>query len=249
MVKLIPSVTGQRTDQWINHYWVDDMDQILVAPYGELANWPANTNNTIGIISQQFSEVIIDNCAYSIFTGKLPDTITPMDRMVAQLKLAKYTVAEKVTLVVPDFVQDPARTMKAYKELLPFLRTLTHPRLTLMFVLQGDLSDMRDMYQWIKAQNFPHYDIAVATQERGFDDLRAILPLVRSIPQRVHLFGETRERAVAMFEGIADSYDTSANYWKAYHQGFRGAELFYQVAQNIAKSLDSDFRPFTPKQS
>jgi len=240
--QLIPSVTGKPSDQWINKYWIDHMDRVLVTPFGLLSHDEAQASRIEELVSQPFDEVIIDNCAYSIHKGYF--YASPLERLLAQMELAKSVSSGTITLVVPDFVQKPKQTMEAYRELEPILRGLNHDKVRLMYVLQGTPGDMRDIARYVLSLNIP-VDIAIATQERkSRREILSIANLIRSLPTglRTHLFGETRQWVLDILSPLVTSYDTSNCYWTAYHNGHRGEALSFFTAFNVAKALNSPFR-------
>jgi len=243
MAQLIPSITGKPTDQWVNHYFIKAMDTVLVTPYGILANDAYQTQRIDEIISQSFEEIIIDNCAYSIFKGYLD--ASPIERFKAQIRLAKMCKkAKKVTVVVPDFVQEYDKTKSTYELLENMMRGIDHDRIRLMYVLQGDFNQMVDLYRYIQTLPFPA-DIAVATQERRQrKNIEQIRGLLKSIDRRTHLFGETRKWVLDMLGEYADSYDTSIHFWNNWKAGHRGQKLFENIAADIAGALNSNYFKF-----
>jgi len=247
--QLIPSVTGKQTDQWVNHYWIENMKRILVTPYGKLAHDLPQWKNICKIVNFNWDEVIIDNCAYSIFKGYLK--VTPKQRLAAQIELAASTILpHKKTIVVPDFVQDFDRTMSTYLELEEHLLNLGD-YYYLMYVLQGDPDQMRDGLAYIinlhnDPNFFPEIEIAVASQERTFEELKVVRIALKQIicdyKIRIHLFGETRKRILRLFQGIAKSYDTSNCFFENYRKkGYRGDTLYHNVAKTIAEELNSRY--------
>jgi len=239
--QLIPSITGKQTDQWINHFWIDEMDSILVTPYGLLMDDRKQIDRINVIASQPFREIIIDNCAFSIHRGYMK--ASEIERLMAQIKLAQICNSDKITIVVPDFVQDFEKTMRSYRKLETILRGVNHDRVRLMYVLQGTPLEMRQCFNYLETLPYP-LDIAIATQERSMNDLRAIKPMmVRAIENyRVHLFGETRDKTLKLLQGAFNSYDTSKHFWDNWHNGFRGFELFERVAHSVANTLNSNYK-------
>ena len=248
--RLVPVITTRDLD-WYQHMvndkgqkLINGFNELMVNIYGECSSpfdYHRYASDKI-LSTQRITELWIDNGAFQLFqaiqngkSSRIPSD--PIIRFKHQLEIVRKTKILHYQIILPDFVQNPQKSLQSYELLLDYIKkihTTTLAQLGLCYTfrltVQGTTcKEFRQSAQSVRcflkdhsfecspidlAVTFPLHEFNLRDSKRLLKEMFHIFhPKIHLIPYgnrpRLHLLGETRKEIINYAHQLNSEYTST----------------------------------------
>lgn len=128
-LKFIHGFTSLWSDMWYWSYKVPRLTTILISIVGMRTE---REDRLLSILCYPWQRILIDNGAFTLLRDDYKYSYVPenpVSRFKLQLQLVAFSTSEKFSIIVPDFVGDPDRSMDSYRTILAEIVKLQYSHL------------------------------------------------------------------------------------------------------------------------